>query len=137
MCGCWSWAVSRISRRNRSAPEGSDEVGTEHLDRDRAVVLEVAGQVDRGHAAAPELALEQVAIAESVSQCRGRHVGHGQALSRGMLRICLRSRKVASIGTDSAAEYDNGHPVGRPQRHRPIPDVMLMSAAIRGRGRAR
>ena len=34
------------------------ELGVEHLDRDLAVMPDVVGQVDRGHAAAAELALE-------------------------------------------------------------------------------
>ena len=35
------------------------QLGMEHLEGDGAVVLEVAGEIDRGHAAAAELALEQ------------------------------------------------------------------------------
>ena len=50
--------------------ERGGELGAEHLEGDLAVVLEVVGQVDRGHAAAPELALEHVAVAEGVGEKR-------------------------------------------------------------------
>ena len=36
----------------------------EDLERDRAIVLEVMREVDRGHATAPELALERVAVGQ-------------------------------------------------------------------------
>ena len=54
-----------ISRRNRSAPSAAAELGAEHLDRDLAVVLEVLGEVDRGHAAPAELALDPVAVRQA------------------------------------------------------------------------
>ena len=41
------------------------QVGVHDLERDRPVVLEVAGEVDGGHAAAPQLALDRVAVGES------------------------------------------------------------------------
>ena len=42
--------------------EHGAELGAEHLERDLAVVLEVGGEVDRGHAAGAELALDPVAL---------------------------------------------------------------------------
>ena len=48
------------------------ERGPEHLERHGPLVLEVLRQVDRGHAAASELALEGVAAAQSVLECRTR-----------------------------------------------------------------
>ena len=45
--------------------ERGGELGEEHLEGDRAVVPEVLGQVDRGHAAAAELALEPVAVRQA------------------------------------------------------------------------
>ena len=65
MCGCCSRAASRISRRNRSGPSDGGELGVEHLERDRPVVLEVAREVHRGHAPAAELALDRVAVAQT------------------------------------------------------------------------
>ena len=56
--------------------ERRGELGVQHLERDGAVVPEVAGEVDGGHAAATELALEAVAV----SHCRLevlRQIGHG------------------------------------------------------------
>jgi hypothetical protein len=47
----------------------------EHLERDRPVVLEVLGEVDRGHPSAAELALDAVAICQGglqVGQCVGQ-----------------------------------------------------------------
>ena len=45
--------------------ERGGELRQQHLERDRAVVLEVAREVDHRHAPAPELALEGVAVGES------------------------------------------------------------------------
>ena len=56
------------------------EGGTEELEGDGAVVLEVAREIDGGHAAAAELALEDVAGAEAVLE-RGARVERG---SRGV-----------------------------------------------------
>jgi hypothetical protein len=51
------------------------EFGPEHLERDLPLVLEVSGEVDRGHAAAPELALERVAAGEGRREAL-QGVGH-------------------------------------------------------------
>ena len=48
--------------------ERAAELGVQDLERHRPVVLEVAGEVDRGHAAAAELALEHVAVAEGLAE---------------------------------------------------------------------
>ena len=40
------------------------ELGMEHLEGDRTMVAAVLGQEDRGHAAAPHLALDVVALGE-------------------------------------------------------------------------
>ena len=52
--------------------ERGGELGMEHLERDRAVVPEVLGEVDRGHAPAAELALERVAVPQRFTKCRDR-----------------------------------------------------------------
>ncbi len=49
------------------------QFGAQHVDRDLAVVLEVLGQIHRGHATLPELTLEGVAIGEA---CPERVKGH-------------------------------------------------------------
>jgi hypothetical protein len=42
------------------------ELGMEDLQRDQPVVLEIPGEVDRGHASPAELALEPVATCQSL-----------------------------------------------------------------------
>jgi hypothetical protein len=54
------------------APDGRRQVGAEHLDGDLTVVLPVVRQVDRGHAARAELALDAVALREGGSEPRPR-----------------------------------------------------------------
>ncbi len=44
--------------------EGSGQFGTQHLDRNIAVVLEVFGEIDCRHAAGTEFTLDEVAIVE-------------------------------------------------------------------------
>jgi hypothetical protein len=56
--------------------EARGQLGMKHLERHGAPVLEIAREEDRGHAAAPELALEGVAVTESGSQ-RSGEVGQG------------------------------------------------------------
>ena len=51
------------------------QLGAEDLDGDLAVVLEVLGEVDRGHAALAQLALEAVAVGEGGTQ--GVRHAHG------------------------------------------------------------
>jgi len=46
-------------------PEHGPPLGAEQLERHRAVVLEVPGQVDGGHPTAPELLLERVPMAQA------------------------------------------------------------------------
>ena len=55
--------------------EGVGQLGVEHLEGDGPAVAEVAGEVDRGHAAPAELALEAIAIGESGLEVREK-VGH-------------------------------------------------------------
>ncbi len=50
MWGCWRLAVVLISARKLGADDGG-EIGFQDLERDLALVVEVDGQVDRGHAA--------------------------------------------------------------------------------------
>ncbi len=53
--------------------DGGGELGAEHLDGDIAIVLEVVREIDRGHAALTELALDPVAV----GQCRREVIQHG------------------------------------------------------------
>jgi hypothetical protein len=62
MWGCWRRAVVRLSIRNRSGSTVAASSGVHDLERYWPIMSEVAGKVDRGHAAAPELALEHLAV---------------------------------------------------------------------------
>ena len=48
--------------------ERGGELGPEHLEGDQALVPQVAREIDRGHAALPELALDGVAAGEGGSE---------------------------------------------------------------------
>ena len=65
MCGCWRLAVSLISARKRSAPITAASSGRKHLKRDAAVVAEVFGEIDGGHSAGADLAVDAVAVGQS------------------------------------------------------------------------
>ena len=65
-------------------PLGTDhggELGAEHLDGDLAVVLEIVGEVDGGHAALPQFALEAVAVGHGTGQALAG-IGHRAGLKR-------------------------------------------------------
>ena len=56
-------------------PFGADhggEFGAEDLYRDVAVVFEITREIDRGHAALPELALDGVAVCEGSGESGGK-----------------------------------------------------------------
>ena len=63
------------------------ELGMQDLERDQAVVLEVAREVDGGHPAAAELALEGVTVAKRVCE-RYCCLGHGRRASGGLPTEC-------------------------------------------------
>jgi len=52
----------------------------QHLEGNQAVVLEIPSEIDRGHSAAAELALEREAVVHGMSQ-RLRRDGHGVLVS--------------------------------------------------------
>ena len=55
-------------------PEGEHQRGAEHLYRDLALVLDVVREIDRGHPARAELAVDAVAVCEGALQS-GLEVG--------------------------------------------------------------
>ena len=69
--------------RQKAGAEGAGELGVEHLQGDGAVVAEVLGEVDGGHSAAAELALDAVAIGQGVAQSV-RQIAHGASGACGM-----------------------------------------------------
>ena len=79
MWGCWSRAAKLDLALEALGAERGGKLGEEDLEGDGAVVAEVLGQVDDGHAAAAELALEGVAVGEGVAQA----VRHAHGGSRG------------------------------------------------------
>src|SRR5829696_20489 len=60
--------------------EHRTELGVEHLERHLTLMAEVFGQVDRGHASAPQLALEYVPIRQGGRQSRGNVAQRGSEL---------------------------------------------------------
>jgi hypothetical protein len=82
-------------------PLGADdggELGAQHLDGDLAVVLEVVGEVDGGHAAGTEFALEPVAVGEGRAQAF--QVAH-RAFPLGRPRRCTSAAKRGSACSTS------------------------------------
>jgi hypothetical protein len=56
-------------------PENGGHVGTKDLERDEAVVLQVAGEVHRSHTPPAEFSLEEKSIVDGLSQRRRqRHI---------------------------------------------------------------
>ena len=58
MWGCCRRAAIRISLEEPLGAERGGQLRAQHLEGDRPVVPEVVGEVDRGHAAAAQLALD-------------------------------------------------------------------------------
>ena len=87
--------------------EAAGERGEEDLEGDGAVVPEVAGQVDDGHAAAAELALEHVPIPqrllEVVARFGGGHDGERDGGGGRRMGCKLSARCGASHGRAKAA----------------------------------
>ncbi len=76
ICGCWSRAASLISRWKRSGQSEAASSGNSTFKATDRSVLEVTGQIDRGHSAATERALEHVAVTKGIGEWGGRYVGH-------------------------------------------------------------
>ena len=85
-------------------PQRLSQGGMQHLERHRALVPEVLGQVHRGHAPAAQLALQQVAVRESGRQSRGQ-------VPRRRLELVIRDPRRGSThgnlgpGTDPAVGH--------------------------------
>ena len=80
-------------------PDHGRELGPEHLDGDLAGVPKVLGEVDRGHAPRPELALDAVAVGQSCGEAR-EGVGHGPQVT------CGCGRRVASLGARGGGTWE-------------------------------
>ena len=121
MCGCCSRAVTRISSRNRSAPTAAASSSTQHLDRDAAVVPEVAREVHGRHAPARELTLDRVTTGERRRESVGDGIGgvpnapsasaagrSRKAWSRAVVRGEERCDLAPQIGVAAARIRDEG-----------------------------
>ena len=82
MCGCCSRAATVDFPGEPLGPDGGGQLGSQHLDRDLARVLQVLGEIDRGHAPLAQLPLEAVAVGERGGEL-GRDAGHGRLQSTG------------------------------------------------------
>ena len=81
--GCCRFAVTWISARNRSTPSTAPSSGLQHLERDLALVPQVAREVDGRHAALADQSVDGVAAG------RGRNSGGRCAWgARNKLRSC-------------------------------------------------
>ena len=56
--------------------DGCGQLRVEHLDGDVALMLQIQGQIDRGHAAATQLALDGISVGKSDLET-GEDLGHG------------------------------------------------------------
>jgi hypothetical protein len=65
MWGCWRRAATLISRTKLLGAERMGQLLVQDLEGDWPIVLEIAREVDRSHAAPAELALERVAVGQS------------------------------------------------------------------------
>ena len=63
--------------------EGGGELGVKHLQRDRAVVLEIVGEVHGCHPAAAQLTLDAVAVGERDRQAVLTRVRHAANYAAG------------------------------------------------------
>ena len=75
---------------------GAERMGqllVQDLEGDGPIVPEIVRQVDRGHAAPAELALEQVAVTKSIAQGRVND-SHGNCLE-GMSGMCSQQQRNA------------------------------------------
>ena len=96
-------------------PERHGQLGVQHLERDRAVVLEVAGEEDGRHPAAAELALEGVAGAQAFLELSPQ-VGHARAGLEGV-GSRFNSRAVGKPGEDRATPRLRRTPASVVQRN--------------------
>jgi hypothetical protein len=65
-----------VARARETGPQAGGQLGAEDLDGHLAIMLQVLGQVDRGHAAAADLVLDGVSVSEGLSEALERSV-HG------------------------------------------------------------
>ena len=84
--------------------EHRGELGLEHFDRNLAIVLEILGEIDRGHAARAELALDAVAARERNAQATlvGTHHRAAAVVGHHALSVLLDKRLTCGAGGNFA-----------------------------------
>jgi hypothetical protein len=98
-----------------------NQLGAQHLQRDKALVADVASEIDGRHATAPELTLDHVPIAQGVGQAGCCLVSHGESGGReGDLEICARQARIASrsVGSEAARKPKRDSEVSAVARQR-------------------
>ena len=104
------WIVSRQRTQEPLGAQDGGELGADDLDRDLPLVLEVLGEVHRGHAARAEFAFDAVAV----SQCRGESV---EEIDHGRAQLRSGHRGGSARGScRPAAGLTRWHPVGTIRR---------------------
>jgi hypothetical protein len=88
------------------AAERGTEVGVEHLDGDVALVAEIVREIDRGHPARAELALNAVAVSETAGET-GEDVGHVRRWAGARVRRAQRLSAAARVSMAPAAGGGN------------------------------
>src|SRR5687767_6168004 len=83
-----------LSQKSLGAERGG-ELGAQDLDRDAAFVFQVAGEIDRGHAAAPEHVVHRVAVGKRSRQAVER-LEHALKSSGGAGLTCVARCSTAS-----------------------------------------
>ena len=92
-------------------PQDPRQLGTQHLDGHPPVVLEILGEVDRGHAALAQLALKPVAVGQGRGEPveRGAHLPTSSALQ---MSLCGFANEMDSVPPrTSASVVDCSRPV--------------------------
>ena len=105
MCGCCEPGGEADLALEALRPERGGELGVEDLQGDGAVMLEVVGEIDGRHAAAPELALEAVAVLQSGGERLG-DVGHADG------GVSSQSRWAVGVSPGTRAAW----PLAQPDR---------------------
>ena len=97
------------------------DIVPQHLDRDFAGVFDVTGQIDRGHSAHTELAIEAIMGGKRVGECRGgAHAG--TILSRRVARQTRspRYRRAIRVADPQLSRSQRCKPVDRSRAARSI-----------------
>jgi hypothetical protein len=110
------------------------QLGPKHLECDVTVVLQVPGQIDRGHPTGAELALDAVADGQRAAQRRERIVQKDSGGGKGQYTALIRPARSRAPGEDSrcSAALDAG-PLRRAGFVKPVVTVSGYTAATNER----